>query len=743
MKKNFLIIALSIWVISATGQNNSKPADFNLGFEKKSVDQKLPDGWTQWGKGYLLSVDTLIKHSGKNSFLLEAAEDDGPDSFGCIAYAIPARYAGQEIELKAYMKLQDVSKGPIGLMLRIDGSSGTLQFDNMQQKNIMGTSDWSSYSVKLPYPDGAKTIYIGTLLSGKGKLWVDDFELLIDGIPIEQVKQIETKVLKADLDKEFDKGSLISSFNPTARNLKDLDLLGMIWGFLKYYHPNIAAGNFNWDYELFRIAPKIIKASNNADRDKILISWIKSLGDFVANDETPDASSEVKLKPDLDWISSPDISKDLSKLLESIRNAKRTEDNYYISMVPYVGNPVFQNERSYSSMKFPDTGFRLLALYRYWNMIQYFSPYKYLTEGDWKKVLEEFLPEFINASNSTDYELRVLELITRVHDTHANIWGKDEILTRYFGVNYAPYKVTFVENKPVITDFFKGKSPIQYSLKKGDEIVSINMRSVDTIISERLKITPASNFPTQLRTMASDLLRTNDSTITIGYRRDGKLLSAVTSTYSTRDLDIYQRFQKKDSCFKIIEPGVAYLYPGTIKNSYLPSIMNDIQNTKGLIIDLRCYPSEFVVFSLGEYLMPRNTPFVRFSGGSVTSPGLFVMNPPLGVGEDNDHYYKGEIVILVNEVTQSQAEYTTMALRVAPGAKVLGSTTAGADGNVSQIVLPGGIGTLISGIGVYYPDGKETQRTGIIPDVELRPTIKGIINNQDELLNKAIELIIK
>ena len=469
MKKNFLIIALSIWVISATGQNNSKPADFNLGFEKKSVDQKLPDGWTQWGKGYLLSVDTLIKHSGKNSFLLEAAEDDGPDSFGCIAYAIPARYAGQEIELKAYMKLQDVSKGPIGLMLRIDGSSGTLQFDNMQQKNIMGTSDWSSYSVKLPYPDGAKTIYIGTLLSGKGKLWVDDFELLIDGIPIEQVKQIETKVLKADLDKEFDKGSLISSFNPTARNLKDLNLLGMIWGFLKYYHPNIAAGNFNWDYELFRIAPKIIKASNNADRDKILISWIKSLGDFVANDETPDASSEVKLKPDLDWISSPDISKDLSKLLESIRNAKRTEDNYYISMVPYVGNPVFQNERSYSSMKFPDTGFRLLALYRYWNMIQYFFPYKYLTEGDWKKVLEEFLPEFINASNSTDYELRVLELITRVHDTHANIWGKDEILTRYFGVNYAPYKVTFVENKPVITDFFKGKSPIQYSLKKGDE----------------------------------------------------------------------------------------------------------------------------------------------------------------------------------------------------------------------------------------------------------------------------------
>jgi len=42
-------------------------------------------------------------------------------------------------------------------------------------------------------------------------------------------------------------------------------------------------------------------------------------------------------------------------------------------------------------------------------------------------------------------------------------------------------------------------------------------------------------------------------------------------------------------------------------------------------------------------------------------------------------------VILVDERTQSQAEYTTMALRTAPGAIVMGSQTAGADGNVSLI----------------------------------------------------------
>lgn len=117
------------------------------------------------------------------------------------------------------------------------------------------------------------------------------------------------------------------------------------------------------------------------------------------------------------------------------------------------------------------------------------------------------------------------------------------------------------------------------------------------------------------------------------------------------------------------------------------------------------------------------------------------MTENLSVGQSNQDYYKGKVVILINEITQSQAEYTAMALRTAPDATVIGSTTAGADGNVSEIILPGGLKTMISGIGIYYPDGKETQRVGIIPDIELRPTVKGIAEGRDELLDKAIGLI--
>ena len=48
---------------------------------------------------------------------------------------------------------------------------------------------------------------------------------------------------------------------------------------------------------------------------------------------------------------------------------------------------------------------------------------------------------------------------------------------------------------------------------------------------------------------------------------------------------------------------------------------------------------------------------------------------------------------------------------------------------------------MITGYGVFYPDGKQTQRVGIVPDLEIYPTIKGIKDGKDEVLEKAIEMI--
>jgi hypothetical protein len=304
-------------------------------------------------------------------------------------------------------------------------------------------------------------------------------------------------------------------------------------------------------------------------------------------------------------------------------------------------------------------------------------------------------------------------------------------------------EITFIEGKPVVTGYYNDTTGKEAGLIPGDEITSTNNKPVAEIIKEQLKYTPASNYPTQLRNMSLNLLRSNDSIIHVEYKRNNKITSLNLKTYPASELNLYKEYSRNDTCFKILDKDIAFLYPGTFKNAYLPNITNALKNTKGLIIDMRCYPREFMVFTFGKYLMPKSTPFVKFSTGSITTPGLFTIGNDLNVGETNADYYKGKIVILINETTQSQAEYTTMAFRAAPNVTVIGSTTAGADGNVSPFYLVGGLRTMISGIGIFYPDGRGTQRVGIVPDEVVKPTIEGIKNGKDKVLERAIEIINK
>lgn len=561
---------------------------------------------------------------------------------------------------------------------------------------------------------------------------------------ISKVKPTIQKLFKADSDVEFDSGSNITSLNLSPSRKEDLIIFGKVWGFIKYYHPSIASGNYNWDYELFRILPKIITSKNHQERNQILSDWILKLGEVETGKPEKIDDSIIKLKPDLIWITNTSkLGEKLSKQLTEIRDAKRSNDHYYVGVVQNIGNPIFIHEKSYNNIQIKtDIGYRLLALYRYWNIIQYYFPYKNLIGKDWNEVLGDYIPKFISASGDLEYKLAVLSLIASVHDTHANIWGNDPVIQTYRGLNYAPVEVKFIENKAVVTGYLNQIAGEKSGLQKGDIILTINKNNIDKIIKEILPITPASNYPTQLRDIAKNLLRTNDSILDIKFQRGTTESDLKIKCFSSKTPGLFAGSTKRDTCFKLLTAEIGYLYPGTYKNVYLPKIMEENNSTKGLIIDMRTYPSESIVFTLGAYLMPKATGFVKFSMSIYTTPGLFAYIPTtISVGKNNKDNYKGKVVIIVNETTQSHAEYASMAFRVAPKAKVIGSTTAGADGDVSFFYFPGGIRTGISGLGVYTPEGKETQRIGIVPDIVVKPTIKGITEGRDELLEKAIEII--
>ena len=662
-------------------------SEFNFGFEKFKKENIIPEDWFSWGD-YELRKDSIIVNSGRYSYSIKSHVNG--NSFGSIVYKLPKNYNGKEIVLEGYIKTYEVVNGSVGLIMRIDKNQKVIEFDNMHDQNIRGTNDWKKYTVVLPYHEDADAVYIGGILSGNGKAWFDDFKVYIDGQNIDTLKLEENVIIKQKLDNEFVYGSKFKLNNIDQKKIDNLYELAKTWGRLKYNHPKIAQGEYNFDYELFRILPII-----NSSKFKIELSnWENSFGEF----------EKQKLK-----------------------------NHYYVGYNSSATNPVFKNEEVYSEMNWEDDGYRLLALFRYWNMIDYFYPYKHLIDNNWDIVLKKNIPKFLASNDELSYKLAIMQLVREIQDSHAVVFSKGlgEIIEEYFGKNIAPLRIKIIDNKVVVTGILE---KVNTKIKVGDIITKINGTDIQEIINQKKQYIAASNQVVELKSLCYKLLRTNDETLFLTIKN--KTIKINCSPRVSVD------FSKKDiPSHKEIDPNIGYIYPESLKKDEIYKIMDKFLNKKGIIIDLRCYPSDFIVFRLGEYLMSKPQELVKFSSGAINTPGEFKFSLPVKVGKDNLNYYKGTVAILVNESTQSNAEYTAMALQVAPHAKIIGSQTAGADGDVSEIYLPGNIKTLISGVGVYYPDGKTTQRIGIIPDIKVCQTIKGIKKGQDEVLDRAIKYI--
>ena len=551
--------------------------------------------------------------------------------------------------------------------------------------------------------------------------------------------------------------------------ITNLELLGKIWGFLKYHHPEVGKGKYDWDDELFQFLPEFMNVNDTRQRDESLLRWIEKYGELpvcTTCKETADAYQ----KPDFSWVENGNMSAVLKEKIKEIYQNRHQGTHYYIKKAYYDGNPEFINEQPYST-SFPDKNLRLLALYRYWNIIQYFFPYKYLTDKNWDEVLREYIPKFINAKTALEYQLTVLQLAGETNDTHArHLVGANEIDLRYApfrtneidslrGIRYAPFRVRFIENKLTVTDYFKPELKETAGLEIGDFITHINGKEIEYIIDSIKSYYPASNEAARMYYIAPDLVRSNNHSIHIVYNSSGTIKQKELTLYERSALNMNEISNKlsydsimidKDSMF------IGYITLETINETEISHIKKSFMNAKGIIIDIRNYPATFVPFSLGNYFTSKRKPFARFTTANLNNPGEFNFSRNVSFLDNNagsryssnifetprsEKYFQGKLVVIVNEETISQAEYTAMAFRAGDNTVIIGSQTQGADGNVSFISLPGGLKAGISGIGVYYPDGRGTQRIGIVPDIEVKPTIKGIIDGKDELLEKAIEII--
>ncbi|MGN7477075.1 helix-turn-helix transcriptional regulator [Solibacillus silvestris] len=140
-------------------------------------------GWILTGTNpslYTMKADHEIFHTGSKSGYLSSNDSVEEGQFGTMMQTFSAKkWIGKRVKLSCFIKTKDAIK--CGAWCRIDSKNGDLlQFDNMDNRSIQGTTDWNYYSIVLDVLDESASIHFGLLLTGTGEAW-------IDGITFEEV----------------------------------------------------------------------------------------------------------------------------------------------------------------------------------------------------------------------------------------------------------------------------------------------------------------------------------------------------------------------------------------------------------------------------------------------------------------------------------------------------------------------------------------------------------------------------
>lgn len=528
----------------------------------------------------------------------------------------------------------------------------------------------------------------------------------------------------------------------TANQVTSLAVLGKAWGFFKYYHPKVAKGQYSWDDVLIAKVPVFLSAKNTQELNDIMLNWLAELGQ-VDKCDSCDNSLSGRLSYNLDtaWISKSGFKPEVISKLQFILANRSQGKNYYVSQGQYSQFRA-GNEAPYyaEAFKYPSPDYRLLTLFRYWNIVNYFSPYKYITTKNWNKVLDQFIPAFYEAKDTLQYHISIIQLIGALGDGHSRTISWSKQLTQFLGeYKYLPFECSIVEDKAVVTFIINDSLCKSQGIAINDVIISIDGETIEARINKYMPyVYSASNNDAALQSLCLSLLfagKTGACEIT-RLKPDGKTEKLTINRYNKP----YPDNIPVPPYWKMLPGNIGYINMAVLQPGNANAVMDSLFATKGLIIDIRTHPND--TWPIIAARLCSDTFLVgRIAYPDLSYPGLYKYADRRG-GKKNTQPYKGKVILLVNVFCKSHGEFSAMALQAATKTTTIGSTTAGADGvRIDWIPLPGGLKTDFSGWGIYYPDGTVAQKTGVKIDVICRPTIKGILAGKDEQIEKAVQVI--
>ena len=375
----------------------------------------------------------------------------------------------------------------------------------------------------------------------------------------------------------------------------------------------------------------------------------------------------------------------------------------------------------------PDADQRLADVVVAWSVFRHFYPYWVEAGVDWDRRLGPQL-EAARAATSRAAQRDALKgLVADLRDGHGFVADTLDRAQR----GDLPVRLAVIEGRLIVT-----ASAVPSEAPVGAEVVTI----AGVPATDRLaRATTLVSGSPQWRQMTATWALTSGvkgATVELGLDR-GSGPRPVTLTYGTAPPPV-----KRPQPVAQVEAGLWYVDLTRAKMPEVAPKLADVAAARGVVFDVRGYPTDAGFGILPHLLDAPETdrwmhvakivgPFYETAGWLDVGWDMKPANPRIA----------GKVVFLTDGGAISYAESVMGYVADRKLGTIVGTTTAGTNGNVASFPTPGGFDVGFTGMRVTRHDGHSPHHlVGVTPDVAVAPTLAGLRAGRDEVLERGLAI---
>jgi C-terminal processing protease CtpA/Prc len=656
-------------------------------FSTNSITPKNPKDYIQtyWQhKGLSFQTPSLYDYDLYKSVRVNRMyEVDESSDYGMFIASINAEaFRGKNLKYTAQVKVEKNLEGAAHLWFRVDDSNKESKFFDNIKVDDERTFTWKSYDIIAKVDSIAADIVFGGYLAGKGQMFIDDVQLFY---------QDKEEWIEIPLEN--------GGFEIARRKNK-----APFWNFMGQGYDFMGT-----------------EVDNSQGQQGLSISY---KGQFKKQMGKPIFTERPKFGEVIEEEIGGGIFCQIPLVLYANEMGTYPKAQAFKEL-QFVVNKIPNDSR--------ELAVRLGNVITTFNVFQHFYPYFDVVEVDWEDELMEALKSSYNDKNQVEHVFTLEKFTAPLNDGHIAIRGGQNL-------SYTlPIKWEWIENKLIITRILDKN----IDAKVGDVVDKINGLDSQTYFQQYYdRISAATKGWLRFRAQQKSIFGKKDEPLDLIV--NGKPLQLSYHIKFDYDFDRGIAIQEYD--YKLLEDDIYYINLSKLEMDTITKLLPKLSKAKGIICDVRSRPGrnkEFIGHLLKEDDTSKtwlNIPYFiypnrkKIAGFHHTLWNIKAKSPHL----DNE-----KIVFLTDESAISYAESYLSYVKHYRLGTIIGQPTAGTNGNMNIFDLLDNIRIWYTGMQVLKHNGSQHHGIGVLPDIYVHRTIKGIREGRDEFLDKALQILTK